>query len=83
MKHCRCRVEEWAKLLAALGWSQADSQRRLAVGRMTLWRMRQPGHYCAHRAVERLLRIYLQSPDLQRQLAEAGIADPWPEDRAK
>lgn len=82
MKHCRCRVEDWAKLLSALGWSSGETARKLAVDRHTVARWKRGGHVCAIGAVERLMRIYLQSPDLQRRLAEAGVSDPWPEDRA-
>lgn len=80
-QHCRCRIEDWGVLLRAIGWSTGDAMQRLAVSRRTVVRLKHGGHYCAQAATERLMRIYLQSPDLQRRLAEAGVRDPWPEDR--
>ena len=83
MKHCRCRVSDWAKLLGALGWTSGDAAGKLGVTKRAINYWKHGPHRCTHGSTERVLRIYLQSPDLQRRLAEAGVSDPWPDDRAK
>lgn len=82
MEPCsRCRVKDWASLRSALGLTQVKLAEMLGLSVSTVKRMEQSrGHRCMPQPALKLLRTWLQEPELRERLNAARYPHPWPED---
>ena len=80
MKECRCRFN-WRELRKALDLTQRQMAIMLSCDETTIQRAESlTDHHCPRPGTVKLLRIYLQDPELKARLRIAGYPHPFPED---
>lgn len=82
METCaNCRISDWARFRRAVDLTQEQMAELLGMGVRSVQRLEEgPGHRCLRPAPLKLLRFWLQDPEIQARLRAARYPHPWPED---
>ena len=82
METCpRCRIWDWAGFRQGLELTQGQFAELLGMGLRSVQRLEGgPGHRCLGKASLKLLRFWLQDPEIRARLRANRYPHPWPED---